>query len=199
MKKLDFIFLFIISLCYIGCSNPSEYKEFDLVREAEKIHSQGNLEKALDLLDQAQYVDYGSCGNSYMEANSLITDSKCRIYIEKGQYKLAREILNSSNSYGGTLDSLRIRSYQLEIGLDSLSNMIDSSLSKVTFEADNYSWTYAIIPLINGVDTIRIEATEDIDMLDQTIINNSNTDDWIADFQVSINYKMIKGTAKNNK
>jgi len=102
-------------------------------------------------------------------------------------------VLDSSNSYGGNLDSLRILSYKLEIGSDSLSQMIDASLSKVVFEIDERTrFNYVVIPLINGVDTMRIEALEGLNA-----INKINKNEWIAEFQLSRKYKMINETAEN--
>ncbi len=194
MKQLKFILSFTILVCLLSYFKQDGFK---IIEDARFSYEQGKLDHALVLLEKAYSSYYGNCGNSYLEAFGKITDLKAKIYLDKREYQLVRTILDSSNSYGGNLDSLRILSYKLEIGPDSLSRMIDSSLSNVVFESDELSYfNYAVIPLINGKDTIRIEA-EDGNRIHNLKFDETNTDQWITEFMLSKKYKMIKETVEN--
>lgn len=102
-------------------------------------------------------MNYGFCENAWLEANRAINLLRANIYIDKKEYQLARNYLDSISSefVGDNLDSIRIRTFQMEYGKDSLSSMIDSSLLNTKEECGEYYFCYIIIPLTNG-KTIRM-------------------------------------------
>ena len=195
MGKLTIIIFYLLIIFLISCSDPNGIA---IIQEAKFRYELGDLDGTLDLLDRAESAHY-DCGNSYLMASTMINDLRAKTYLKKGEYKRARMVLDSSYSYGGNLDSLRIKSYQLELGADLLSQMIDFDLPKVTFKLEPASKAiYALIPLSNGMDTIRLEAVHDINSMDVVNTNSIDTKEWIAEFRLTEKYLMIKG-AMNKK
>jgi len=187
MKRI--VILILISVSFSACSEQDGFK---IIEDARINYKLGDLDQALYLLDQASSADYGTCGNSYLEAYVKIADLKAEIYFDKKDYQRVRAVLNESNVYGGYIDSLRIQSYKLELGADSLSNMIDASIPNVIFKLDKYALNgIVLIPLINGVDTMKFLVDLYIDRIEE-MKNPSYTDEWITDFKLSKNYEMIK-------
>ncbi len=101
------VILILISVSFIRCS---EQDGFNIIKDARINYKLGDLDQALHLLDQASSSDYGTCGNSYIEAYVKIVDLKAKIYLDKKDYQRVRAVLNESNVYGGDFDSLRIQS-----------------------------------------------------------------------------------------
>lgn len=108
---------FIISLL-IFVSFQLWSQNYNYINRAEKlINKSRNLSKAMRLLNKAQNVDYGFCGNAWAEADWSIHYLKARIYYIQEKYELAIKELNSIDNchLGGdchSSDSLKLRVYQ---------------------------------------------------------------------------------------
>jgi len=189
MKNLLYILIVLFTL-----SSCEEEYAFELIQKAENSYENDSLDHALLLLEKASHSNYGDCGLGILEAKSDIAQLKAIIHIEKSNYHLARHILDSSYVYSRYFDSLRILSYQNQIGFDSLHAMIDSSVLKTTFLLQEHSqFIYAIIPLSNGKDTMRIEARSGNNTIDQAEINSPKLLDWLKEFKTSWKYQMLTG------
>lgn len=165
---------------------------FKVIRKAEHKHENGQNERALKLLSKAENMNYGFCGNAWMDANRAINLLRAKIYIDKKEYQMARNSLDSIGweYLGDNLDSIRIRTYQMEYGKDSLSSMIDSSLVKTRIECGEND-CYAIIPLTNG-KVMRMKFSPFKSNLIYMADESKKTERWVIWFKESENYKLIK-------
>ena len=189
MNKLIYIFIVLFTL-----SSCEEEYAFELIQEARNSYENDSLDQALLLLDKASHSNYGDCGLGILEVLHDIPYLKAKIHIEKNNNQIARNILDSSYIHSRSFDSLRILSYQNQIGLDSLHSMIDSSVLKTTFLLQEHrQFIYAIIPLSNGKDTMRIEAITDNNVIHQVEIDLPKLSDWLIDFKSSWKYQMLTG------
>ena len=191
IKNIKSIFFLLV---FFSLTLPSfAQKGYKVIRKAEKKHQYGQNDRALKLLSKAENMNYGFFGNAWLEANRAINLLRAKIYIDKKEYQLARNYLDSISSefVGDNLDSIRIRTFQLEYGKDSLSSMIDSSLLNTKEECEASYFCYIIIPLTNG-KTIRMTSNS----FDPNIMIESDErkkiEIWLAWFKGSENYKLIK-------
>jgi hypothetical protein len=102
---------------------------------------------------------------------------------------------NSLDSIGwehisDNLDSIRIRTYQMEYGKDSLSNMIDSSFVNTKVDCRECD-CYSIITLTNGkVLKLKVNSIKNnLICLDE---EKKKVEFWVTWFIESENYKLIK-------
>ncbi len=189
MNKLIYIFIVFFTL-----SSCEEEFALDLIQEARNSYEIDSLDHALLLLDKASQSSYGDCGLALFEVLHDIPYLKAIIHIEKNNNQIARNLLDSSYIHSRNFDSLRILSYQNQIGFDSLHSMIDSSLLKTTFLLQEHKqFIYAIIPLSNGKDTMRIEAIPDNNVIHQAELDLPKLSDWLIEFKSSWKYQMLTG------
>ncbi len=167
-------------------------KGFKVIRKAENKFQNGRNDRALNLLSKAENMNYGFCGNAWMDADRAINLLRAKIYIDKREYQMARNSIDSiSWEYlGDNLDSIRIKTYLMEYGKDSLSAMLDSSLVSTKVECGEYD-CYAIIPLING-KVIRMKFNPFMSDLTYMDDERKKIEMWVPWFRDSENYKMIK-------
>lgn len=187
--KLIFFLLFSLSLqCFAQ-------KGFKVIYKAEKRFEKGQNKKALKLLTKAEKMDYGFCGNAWLEANRAINLLKARISIDQKEYQQARNCLDSIDweFNGDNFDSIKIRTYQMEYGKDSLSSMIDSALLNTWIECYDEANGFAIIPLTNG-KTIKFKVNLMTIDLDWFYMDDKKkkAEIWVTKFNDSENYKLIK-------
>jgi len=170
---------------------------FKIIEKAEKKFEHKNYRKTLQLLNQAEGMDYGFCGNSWMDANRSINLLRAKVHLAQKNYQLARNSLDSIvfEYRDDHFDSIKVRTYQTEIGCDSLSNMLDESLIHTSFITRNLDW-FASIPLTNGIDTLRfkIRSNKINDLLD---LNNEKDKEilyekWLVEFLSTDAYILIK-------
>ncbi len=160
---------------------------FDVIRLAERKYEKGQLNGALKLLSKAEKMDYGFCGNAWFEADNAINSLRYKIYMDKKDYEMARNSLYylfPSNR----VDSIIIRTYQMEYGKDSLSNMIDSSLVNTRIECGKYH-CYAIVSLTNG-NVIRMRTRFSLDNITN---EKKKANIWVTWFKKSEIYRLVKG------
>jgi len=168
-------------------------KGFKVINKAEIKYKNGQNKKALKLLSNAEKMNFGFCGNAWMDADRAINLLRAKIYIQQENYRLARNSLDSIGwAYkGDNLDSIRIRTYQMEFGKESLSKMIDSSLINTMVKCGEYD-CYVIIPLSNGKE-IKLKPNPmsnfDLIYLDD---EKKKAEKWVFRFKDSDNYKLIK-------
>jgi len=190
MKKLKTL-LFFLSLLSFAVPSFAQ-KGFKVIDKAERKFEKGKNRRALKLLSKAEKMNYGFCGNAWIEAEIAIDLLRAKIYMDQKKYQLARNSLDSiSWGFGGDCyDSIRIRSYQLEYGKDSLNSMIDTSLANATMHCNEYD-CFVSIPLTNG-NTIKLK---EIPISFNNVINSEvekqNLKKWIIHFKESENYKLI--------
>ncbi len=166
---------------------------FKVIKKAEQKYKKGQSNKALKLLSKAEKMDYGFCGNAWMEAERSINLLKAEIYINKGEYQLARNSLDSIRwEYSvDNLDSIRIRTYQMQYGKDSLSNMIDTSFSNAKIICDILNCNI-IIPLSNN-EFIKLYINRQSNKELYFIMLGGKIEDkkWIKYFKNTENYKLL--------
>ena len=183
------------------CLEPSGYH---LISKAEVYYESGDSKRALNLLNEALKKDYGTCAHSYFEAYGRITDLRVRIHMDRQDYPTVRRTLHYAPFYIPYFDSLKIKSFQLQYGVDSLRIMIDESLSEVTFKNyEHRGFAFAFIPLSNGLDTLKVKSKVELEYdyqheygeNDTIIWKYPDTNEWIAKFKSSNEYRMIKEPA----
>ena len=190
--KIKF-WIITLSLCLIT-SLVHAQRGFHVIRKAERKYEAGKRKAALRLLNRAEKLDYGFCGNSWIEANRSIWLLRSRVYLESGKYLKARNSLDSiSWEYkGDNLDSIRIRIYQLEFGKMKVSQGIDFAIKKARLECKELE-CYVIMPMkgldydfrfkMNSMDSVISVARNDKDV---------SLKGWIDEFHSSGNYELAK-------
>lgn len=191
MNNFNYILLFFF---FLNLAIPTYAQEgFNVIRKAEAQFQKGNSEKALKLLIKAKTMGYGPCGNAAMDANRSINLLRAKIYMTQEKYQEARNSLDSiyAERRLDNLDSIRIRTLQLEFGKDSMSNMLDSSLPNVKIECGE-SDCYAILPFTNG-KIIRLKINTFRNREITAIWFETNKEEiWINWFKQSEYYAMLK-------
>lgn len=125
--KIFILFLAIIQINIIWSQNG-----FTMIRKAEKQFEKGNLKKALKLLDKADSMDYGFCGNARYEADEAIAFNRLKIYDATGDYIKAANELNSINYYyRGNVDSLKIIYFIKGFDKQIIKREIDSCIATI--------------------------------------------------------------------
>ena len=160
---------------------------YKVIDRAEAKYQKGKYDKALRLLNKAEKMDYGFCGNAWIEADMAIMDLRVSIYMAKKEYQKVRNSLDSSGlGFTEYSDSIRIVTYQMEYGKDSLAKMIDSSLQNINIRYIN-DICIADIQLTNG-DFIQLKSP--------WILFSKSTEEnkakWLFAFRKSRNYRLIK-------
>ncbi len=185
MKHAKSIIIFLVFLCLTLQVYSQE--GFEVISIAERKYKNGQYNGALKLLSKAEKMDYGFCGNAWMEANEAINFLRYKIYMHKKEYQMAINSLDSLGYSSDYNDSIKIRIYQMEYGKDSLSSIIDSSLVNTTIECGKYH-CYAIIPLTNG-NVIRMRTRFSLNNISD---EKKKAKIWITWFRKSKNYTLIK-------
>ncbi len=125
--KIILLFLAIIQINITWSQNG-----FKVIRKAEKQIEKGNLTKALKLLDKANSMDYGFCGNAWNEAEEAIAFNRVKIYDATGEFLKAANELNSINYYyRENLDSLKIVYFIKDIDKQIIKREIDSCIATI--------------------------------------------------------------------
>jgi hypothetical protein len=166
---------------------------FDLIRKAQKKYEHTKYKKALHLLDKAEHMDYGFCANAWGAANSSINLLRAKIYMEQQKFQLVRNSLDSIDWNYGTdnIDSIKIRSYQLEFGRTYLRNTIDSALLHAQIDCNTYD-CFLNLPLSNG-STIRMKTNSELFLnLLYLKTDQQKVAFWLEHFRKSQSYQIIK-------
>ena len=130
MKSLKYI------LILITFTNSLLAQDYSYIRKAEKlIDKNTNLPRAMELLDKAEKVDYGFCGNAWATAFWNINYLRARGYYQLGKSRLALAQLDSIEgcSFGGDCeksDSLKLHiikeTFGKELVIKSFDTIADS-------------------------------------------------------------------------
>jgi hypothetical protein len=165
---------------------------FNVIKKAQAKFERGNSKKALKHLRKAETMDYGFCGNVWLEANHDINVLRFKIYYKQKEYLLARNSLDSIRLVyeNERFDSLRIRTYQLEFGKAVFNTMLNAALVNARYHFENYEG-YVIIPIANGTD-VRLKL--DQNFLTTLFRKEKQQEDitvWVEEFKTSKNYKLI--------
>lgn len=190
MKRFRYLFCLLIFFCDVESVTAQE--GFVIINKAEKEYELGNYRKALILLADAEKTDYGFCGNAWDESNISINLLRAKIYIAQNKYQFARNCLDSICRGGNDIDSIKIRTYQLEIGKDSLRKMIDSSLTNAYLKCVDLN-CYMIIPLINGKSELKFKLNTVNSYrysLEKDEVKKKEL--WLTEFLKSKSYALIK-------
>lgn len=185
------LLLLLFNLTYPTTSFPQ--KGFKTIQKAETKYEKGKYLKALNLLNKTDHGDYGFCGNVWMGANYLANKLRCQIYIKLENYQMARNNLDSIIWYhqGQSVDSLKIRTYQLQYGAKKLAENIDTSLQNVSIICTDYS-CYAQIPILDQPSFIKLKINSSLYFKLNKIKNNAlKLQLWIEDFKKSKNYVQL--------
>ena len=129
--------LIVFLIAFISANSFGQ--NFKYINKAERlIDANIRLDRALKLLDKAEKVDYGFCGNSRITAFWHINYLKARVYYKKKELKLALTHLDSINGcmFGGNCkksDSLKYKIigelYGKKKVLTLLKNLSDSVIT----------------------------------------------------------------------
>lgn len=192
MMKIKF-WIVTLSLCLITNLVHAQ-SGFHVIKKAERKYEAGKEKAALRLLNRAEKLDYGFCGNSWIGANRSICLLKARIYMDSDKYLEARNSLNSIlwEHEDDNLDSIRIRTYQLQFGKMKVSEGMDLALKNAYLESDE-SDCYVIMPMnglacdfrfkMNPMNSLFVIAGKD---------KYEELKSWIEEFHSSGNYKLAK-------
>jgi len=190
MERLKFLILPLLLGIQFTCISQSGFR---VIEKAEKIYKQGDFNKSLKLLKRAEKMDYGFCGNAHIEAEIEIHTLRSEIYLKTKNYKLARASLDSIISFGERrdIDSIKVRTYQDELGADYLKNVIDDSLNDSFVDCNNND-CYGIIPLMNKETSLKFKIYGDylVYMFEKDLNKRNNM--WVQKFFKSNSYKLIK-------
>ena len=165
---------------FIICStNLYSQDGFDVIQRAEKKIENGKYEKALKLLEKADSMNYGFCGNTWIEAREAISFNRFKIFDAKSEYLQAANTLNSINlNYSENIDSLKMSYFIKAVGkkiikheVDSCINLISSIDSidfilgfelKVLFSNQPFQLSYDTFRTVRRDTFIQIESNKDI-------------------------------------
>ncbi|WP_417871391.1 hypothetical protein [Winogradskyella sp.] len=167
---------------------------FKVIERAEKKIESYNYSKALKLLDKAEKMNYGFCGNAWLEARNEIDSLRFVAFFNQGKYDLARKSLDSLYSFGqrDDLDSLKVLTYQKELGNELLKKLIDESLPNSYVECGDIIDCYGIIPLSQNDMFLKFKIGETMEIYFMEENQEKKNKLWIDEFKKSKMYKMIK-------
>ena len=138
--KVLFTFFFIIAMTHLYGQ-----KGFGVIKRAEKKIEQGKYDKAEKLLKKADSMNYGFCGNAWIDAREAIAENRIKIFNAKGEYLMAANTLNAINFYHGeNLDSLKMAYFIKALDKNLIKKEIDSCINLIT--------TLDSIDFITGLD-----------------------------------------------
>lgn len=124
----------LASLILLSSTLSWSQKGFDVIRQAEKKIEKGKFDKALKLLDQADTMSYGFCGNAWFEAKERIALNRAKIFDYIGEPLKAGIALNDcSFFFNPEIDSIKIAYFINEFGKELVKREIDSCIETLTY------------------------------------------------------------------
>ncbi|MFK7783902.1 MAG: hypothetical protein AB8B56_02240 [Crocinitomicaceae bacterium] len=156
--KIVVFFLFTFATTCLYCQEG-----FDVIRRAEKKIEQHKYEKALKLLEKADSMNYGFCGNAWIEAREAIALNRIKIFDAKGEHLKAANTLNSVNFYfGENLDSLKTAYFIKALDRNLIKEEIDSCINLIStldsvdfFMGLEFNVSFSDSPFIISSSTLR--------------------------------------------
>ena len=199
IKKTSLILLFVI----LSLNSFAQLDLYSILAKAEQEYKNGNFKKALrklQLVENKSFRSKGFCGNALLDYDRLRNLLKVKIFIKQNEYDKARIVLNSMiyELPNDNLDSLKVITYQLQFGSDSLSKMFDFSLKSATIECVNKFNCFVLLPLSNGTQMkFKIPTSYNL-ILGRKNDEESKLNLWIEKFHNTISLNLIKNN-KNSK
>jgi hypothetical protein len=157
MKKSISILIFL--LLFIGFSqNVFAQRGYKVIKKAENKIKSKDYFKAIKLLNKAEKMDYGFCGNARLVADFEIDSLRFTAYHEQKKFELARTSLDSLFSFGvrEDLDSLKVLTYQKEYGEKFLKDIIERSIPNSYIECNDYD-CFGYIPLAGNKKILKFK------------------------------------------
>jgi len=191
MKKPFYIY--ILLLIFIGTSKSVfSQRGYKVIKKAQNKIEFNDFSKAIKLLNKAEKMDYGFCGNAWLVAKQEIDSLRFVAFYNLKKYDLARRSLDSIISFSkrDDLDSLKVLTYQKEYGNEFLKKHIKESLSSSYVECDDIIDCYGIIPLKNN-KFIRFKIIENMNLYFMEENSEKQNKMWIEEFKKSKMYTMI--------
>lgn len=129
----------ILFLLLVLSSYTWSQKGFDVIHKAERKIERGNYTRALHLLEKAEKMNYGFCGNAWIEAQESILIDKAEIYSKTGNHLLAANTLNEFSFWmylyhPENVDSLKTVYCVNEFGKERVKHEIDSCLAILSWK-----------------------------------------------------------------
>lgn len=127
----------ILFLLLVLSSYTWSQKGFDVIRKAERKIERGNYTRALHLLEKAEKMNYGFCGNAWIEAEESILMNKAKIYSKTGDNLQAANTLNELSFemyHPQNVDSLKTVYYVNEFGKERVKHEIDSCIAILSWK-----------------------------------------------------------------
>lgn len=118
--------LFIILLLFIISDFSFGQKGFKKIREAEELIEKGAFKKAKRILNQASKMDYGFCGNAWVDANIEINKNKAIIYYKQKKYQKALKYISTNFR---DFDELKMQILIAWQGKEKVKKEIDENIS----------------------------------------------------------------------
>lgn len=134
----------LFSLFLINTVFSSSQDGFKVIHKAENKIAHKKYNQALELLNKASTMDYGFCGNAWMEAKDKIALNRIIIYEVRGEsLKAANELNNSHiNFYNGeNSDSLKMIHFLKTINKEIIKNQLDSAIKSLAVVDDQYFYS----------------------------------------------------------
>lgn len=124
---------FLTSLILFISTLSWSQEGFKVIRKAEKCIEHGQYKKALNLLDKAEKMDHGFCGNAWLEADEAIAVNRAKIYISQKEPLKAANSLNNLNFWSSSrLDSTKTAYFIERLGKELVKQQIDSCITELT-------------------------------------------------------------------
>jgi hypothetical protein len=194
MNEIKPMPFFILLFLFLGTSQcVFAQRGYKVINKAEKKIESKDYLKALRLLDRAEKMDYGFCGNARLEADLAIDSLRFVAFYKLNKYESARKSLDSLFSFGNRedLDSLKVLTYQKEYGTEFLKNIIDKSISNSYLDC-NVDDCYGNIPIIGTEKVLKFKIYGY--NINYFFIKNERERDslWVSEFRKSKAYQLIK-------
>lgn len=124
----------LASLILLSSTLSWSQKGFDVIRQAEKKIEKGKFDKALKLLDQADTMNYGFCGNAWFETKESIALNRAKIFDSMEEPLKAAITLNNCSFFFNTeIDSIKTAYFINEFGKELVKREIDSCIEALTY------------------------------------------------------------------
>lgn len=141
---------------FVLSSQVLAQKGFKYITKAKRKYECGQYNSTIHLLAKANKENYGFCGNAWVEAKRDIYELYGKIFFQLGAYDSSRKYFNS-NFCGAdkSIDSLIVRSYQLQYGISNMKKIIDTGFIHSTIKCPEL-YCFLIVPFNNNKDSIKL-------------------------------------------
>ena len=195
MKINPKILFFFLTLHMLGSTTlTNAQNSFKILDKAEALQKRGLYEQALQKIDKAEKTKYCTCGDCVFQVNKRSNLLRFEILSALNKYQQARNSLDSIFSPSTKYDSLKILTYQAELGKENLSKNILLSTEKINVSCKD-EICYLEIPFKENRPPIRLK----LDLGESVVYLYGNKTQsekvkarWLEEFKASESYKLIK-------